>query len=273
MRTTFFLLCSFWLWSTTTVRADLYQWTDAHGVIHVVDDASTVPEAYREAMKVYRAAKPAGEGLQIVPLSPSRTYAVNSQGAFAQKLALDFGLIKHSGEDGLSPLGGTGIQPAGGWQVSDAVTPEVLYEVVAATRRAADTRRLTLSADGAEAVVRQAAASFLPPPQTAQTPAPPPEEYYEESGEPEIVVVEQPPQIIEVIREPYYDPAPYVYGVPFIPRHHHHDHHGKPGRHPRPPAPPTGPHTTNPGPITHRPFGASHRPFGSSHLVNPAPQR
>jgi hypothetical protein len=272
MRRFFFFLCSLWLWSTTTAWADLYQWTDTQGVIHVVDDASTVPEAYRETMKVYRAAKPTNEGLQIAPLSPSRTYAANSQGTFAQKLALDLGLIKHSGEDALSPLGGAGIQPAGGWKVADAVTPEVLDEVVAATRRAADTRRLALSADGAEAVVRQAATSFLPPPPTAQTPSAPPQEYYEEAGEPEVVVVEQPPQIIEVIREPYYDPAPYIYGAPYLPPRHHHDH-GRPGGKPRPPAPPTGPHTTNPGPITHRPFGASHRPFGTSHLVNPAPQR
>jgi hypothetical protein len=177
MRTLVFV-CGLCLWCLTTAQADLYQWTDADGVIHVVGEASEVPDAYRENLKVYRAATPAAVAAPLAaPLSPSRRYAEHSQGAFAQKLALDLGLIKNSGEDALGPLGGAGIQPAGGWKVGDPLSPEVLYDVLAAARRAADSKRLVLSPDGAEAIVRQAAASFLPAPPVAEAPAPPAEEY------------------------------------------------------------------------------------------------
>jgi hypothetical protein len=268
------LICSFWLWDVFSVYADLYQWTDADGVIHVVDDAGEIPEAYRDNLKVYRATTPAPAAPSPDTLvAPSRAYAANSQGAFAQKLALDLGLIKHGGEDALSPLTGVGIQPAGSWRVSEPLTSEALYEILAAARRAADARRLPLSADGAEAVVRQAAAPFLPPPPVAQ-PFSTPEEYYEDldyDGGPEIVVIEQPPQVIEVIREPYYLP-PVIVGAPRFPHRHHRRHRHKPEPNPvSPPAPPTRLHKTRPGPThlppqpTHLPPRATHLPPGLSH--------
>ena len=273
MRTLTFL-CGLWLLSSTVVCADLYQWTDADGVIHIVDETSAVPEAYKAGVKVYHAAKPAAAELPMALLSPSRTYAAQSQGAFAQKLALDLGLLKSSSQDALSPLGGVGIQPAGGWKVSDPLTPEVVYEVLAAARRAADAKRLPLSADGAEAVVRQAAEPFLPPPPSTQAAAPPAGRYDDEPGyeeEPEVIIEQAPPQVIEVIREPRYDyiPAPFVFGQPGF--SHHHDHGRPPGNEPiPPPAPLTGPFTPNPAGVpggpTHMPFGASHMPFGASHM-------
>lgn len=258
------LTLSVLLWCPPLAQADLYQWTDSDGVIHVVDDATEVPEAYRDQVKVYRAATPStAVSPPGAPLSPSRAYAANSQGAFAQKLAVDLGLIRDSREDALGPLGGVGIQPAGGWRVNAPLTPEALYEVAAAARRAADAKRLPLSPDGAEAVVRQAAVPFLPPP-VAQ-PSPPPEDYTEEYAyeeEPDVVVIEQPPQIIEVIREPSYLP-PVIVGVPTFP-HHHHRHRHRRGDQPPAPPPPTGPHTTRPGP-THLPPRATHLPSGSVH--------
>src|SRR5215475_3388909 len=161
MRTLLFFCGVLLLWSTVS-HADLYQWTDTDGVLHVVDDAGEVPEAYRSKLKVYRTAKPVGSGKSTTAmLAPSRAYAANSQGAFAQKLAVDLGLITHDTEDALSPLNGAGIGPAGGWRVDDSLTPEALYEVIAAARRAAASQRLRLSADGAEAIVQQAAVSFL----------------------------------------------------------------------------------------------------------------
>ncbi|MBI3301733.1 MAG: hypothetical protein HYZ72_06610 [Deltaproteobacteria bacterium] len=249
------------------VHADLYQWTDTEGVIHVVGEEDDVPDAYRKKVKVYRAAKPAAPAESSTALlSPSRTYAEKSQGAFAQKLALDLGLIKHSGEDALGPLSGVGIQPAGGWRVSDLLTPEAYYEVLAAARRAADSQRLALSADGAEAVVLRAAESFLPPPPVAQAPVPPLERYGEEpvyDEEPEVIVEQPPPQVIEVIPEPYYVPVPFIVGRP----HFLHHHNPPPGGSLPPPAPLTGPFTPNPaGGPTHMPFGASHMPFGASHM-------
>ena len=93
------LMCGLCVWGAAIAQADLYQWTDAQGAIHVVDEASEVPDSYRAGLKVYHAAKTVAPlGLLTAPLSPGRTYAAESQGAFAQKLALDLGLIRNSGE-------------------------------------------------------------------------------------------------------------------------------------------------------------------------------
>ena len=282
MRTTLFF-CGLLLLAPLPSLAGLYQWTDTDGVIHVVDEAVEVPAAYRDQVKVYQSIRTAPPPASL-PLSPSRTYAEHTQGKFAQKLALDLGLIKSSSEDGIGPLSGAGIQPSGGWKVSDPLTPEVVYDILAATRRAADSRRLTLSADGAEAVVKQAAAAVSPPPPAVEE---------QESQEPQVVIYESPTQIIEVERERYYDPI-YV-PVPVIQhghrRHHRHDRHDRQddrsrgpfapseptGPHtsnwdkptPRNQFSPSGPHTTNPTPPhspTHMPFGASQMPFGASQM-------
>lgn len=268
MRTLIFL-CGLWLWCSAVVHADLYQWTDADGVIHIVDETVEVPDAYRSNLKVYHAAKSVGAS-SATALSPSRVYAAQSQGAFAQKLARDLGLTRNDNEDALGPLRGAGIQPAGGWKVSDPLTPAVLYEVLAAARRAADAKRLSLSADGAEAVVRQAAEPFLPPLPSVQASTPPVERYNEEPGyddEPEVIIEQPPSQVIEVIQEPTYGyvPVPFIVGRPGFP--HHHGHGGEPIP---PPAPLTGPFTPNPAGVpggpTHMPFGTSHMPFGTSHM-------
>jgi hypothetical protein len=270
MRTLIFM-CGLWLFCSAVVHADLYQWTDTNGVIHIVDDSVEVPDAYRNNLKVYHAAKSVG-GSSGTPLSPSGVYPGQSQGAFAQKLAQDLGLTKNGNEDALGPLRGAGIQPASGWKLSDPLTPEVVYEVLAAARRAADAKRLPLSADGAEAVVRQAAEPFLPPPLSGRAAAPPVERYNEESGyddEPEVVVEQAPPQIIEVVPETRYEyiPAPFAFGFPGVRRQRGSGHQSQPIP---PPAPLTGPFTPNPavgpGSPTHMPFGASHMPFGASHM-------
>jgi uncharacterized protein DUF4124 len=250
----FLLLGVLCLWFPTVSQADLYQWTDTDGVIHMVNDISAVPETYRAGMQVYRAAKPT-TGLSPLPVSPSRTYAAQSQGAFAQKIALDLGLIKESGDDAFGPLRGAGVQPAGGWEASDPLTPEVLDDVLAAARRAADAKRLPLSADGAEAVVRQAGEAFLLPPTPDSRPA-----WAEGEDGPEYVqppqplIIEQPPpQIFEVQHEPDYGDIPFIFGFPGD--HHHHDHH--PNDNPENPA-------GVPGSPTHLPFGTTHLPFRSS---------
>ena len=132
------VLCTLFSLGVATAYADLYQWTDAQGVIHVVDDEGTIPEGYRNKLKTYHATKPANTPTNL--LSPSRTYPARSQGAFAQKLALDLGLIKNAREDALGPLGAVGIQPAGGWSLPDPLTPETHAEVIAAARRAAESQ-------------------------------------------------------------------------------------------------------------------------------------
>lgn len=257
-----FLFCGLFFFGAALTYADLYQWTDAQGVTHVVDDTGLIPDAYRDRVKTHRTAKPINSQMSL--LAPSRVYPENSQGAFAQKLALDLGLIKNSGEDALGPLGAVGIQPAGGWQVYDPLLSEAHLEVIAAARRAANSQRVRISADGAEAIVRQAATAFLSPPPIAQIQAPAVEEdvFYDQG--PEIIVEQQPPQIIEVIREPVYIPQPVIVGVP-----HRHGHRGKrldrPRKAPQENAAKRSPSFSTPAP-THMPFGTSHMPFGTSHM-------
>ncbi len=275
--------------SATLVSADLYQWTDKDGVVHVVDESSEVPRAYRDKVKVFESQK-SRTSPSSLPLSPSRAYPTYSEGRFAQKLALDLGLIKNRDEDAIGPLIGAGIRPASGWHVNDELTAETVEEVVGAARRAANARRLTISPDGVAAIVQQAAASVLPPP------PPVAEQPREEPPQQQVIIQQTPPQVIEVQRErvPVYIPVPVnpYYGRPYPPRRHpyppRHDpyppQHSHPGSGPFAPAQPTGPHTnrwdvpqnptpnspsgshtTNPGP-SHMPFGASHMPFGTSQM-------
>ena len=201
------------------VAADLYRWTDERGVVHIVDESVDIPEIYQDQVTVYRSfSSTAKANVDSIVIAPSRNYSIRSQGAFAQKIAVDFGLIKDGSIDALGPLGGVGIQPASGWKVSHALDLDTIDQLVAASRRAAVARRLTLSADGAEAIIRQAAVDFIPPP-----PPPPVVEQ-----EPEVIVVEQPPQIVEVIREPYYVETPVVVHSPYAYRPHR-----RPSRFPR----------------------------------------
>jgi hypothetical protein len=80
---------------------------------------------------------------------------------FVTKLAFDLGLIRQRQEDAWAALTRAGITPVGGWQRSAEPSPEVFYEVLAAARRAASAGRLSVSADGAEAIVRAALTPFL----------------------------------------------------------------------------------------------------------------
>ena len=211
------LVCLAGLGPVAEAAADLYRWTDTRGVVHIVDERVTIPAAYQDHVIVYLASssvtKVASSPLLI---APSHNYSVHSQGAFAQKIAVDFGLIKNGSTDALGPLRGIGIQPAGGWKVAHALDPDTVDQLAAAARRGATAQHLTLSADGAEAIVRQAAADFIPPA--------PPVEPAAEAG-PDSIVIEQPPQIIEVIHEPYYVEAPVI-----VYASRHRRHHLRPGR-------------------------------------------
>src|SRR5262249_46324935 len=145
-------------------------------------------------------------------LAPRHHYAAGSQGAWAQQLALDLGLIQQRDQDALGPLSGAGIAPAGYWQVMESPTAQTGEEVGAAARRRAAAGRRSLSADGAEAVVRQAAAAYLPAINRAaeqrQDTAPAAvEEPAEGPGlgqDPPVVIIEQPPTQTIVVHEPVY---------------------------------------------------------------------
>jgi hypothetical protein len=261
------LMASLSLECATTTSAQLYQWTDPQGTLHLGNDAGEVAEASRQGLAVYPVgAAQAGRKSAAAPLSPSRLYTAQSQGAFAQRLAQDLGLITQGNEDALGPLSSVGIAPTGYWRVTEPLTTEAVEELVAATRRAAAAARLVLSADGAEAVVRHAAGAFLPAPVPLGSPSAAerggdvqavvvvePEVNMEEP--PPVIIEQAPAQIIEVIQAPAYVPVPTA---------------GWSGRRPkrRRPAPPEAlPENSHLGP-THMPFGASHMPFGASHSKN-----
>jgi Domain of unknown function (DUF4124) len=264
----FVLMASLSLACVTPSSAQLYRWTDPQGTLHLGNDAGEVAEASRRGLAVSPVgAARAGGKSAAAPLSPSRVYTAQSQGAFAQRLAQDLGLIQQRDEDALGPLSGMGIAPTGYWHVTEPLTAEMVEEIVAATRRAAATARLALSADGAEAVVRQVAVAFLPAPVPLASPP------AVEGGdnvqpvvvvEPEVIIEEPPPviveqapaQVIEVIQPPVYVPVPAA---------------GWSGRRPKrglPASPEPLPQHSHPGP-SHMPFGTSHMPFGTGHSKNP----
>ena len=116
--------------------ADLYRWTDTRGVIHIVDESVEIPETYQGRVKIYRSVS-SDVASSPALITPSREYAARSQGAFAQKIAVDFGLIEDGSIDALGPLNGVGIRPAGGWQVSRNLDPDSIDQLAAAVRRAA----------------------------------------------------------------------------------------------------------------------------------------
>lgn len=252
-------------WSIATTTADLYQWTDVNGVLHIVDESVEVPDQYREELTVYSAPEAADSA--ALPLAPSRVYATQSQGAFAQKLALDLGLIKSEKEDALGPLSGAGIGPAGSWKVSDPLSHEALDEISAAVQRAAQSQRLKLSAAEAMAAVDKVAQPYLLVPEVVQA-----------APAPEVVVIQQPPQIIEVIHEPHYVPVPYGIGSGRFPhrrRMRGQIQDGFPGgrgvvlappAEPRqiPDKPPLPSLSRSPVGVSRLPMGTSRLPFGSS---------
>ncbi len=213
----FSVVCFAGLGPVSEAAADLYRWTDARGVVHIVDESVPIPEAYKDQVAVYRSSYSVTEGASSpLLIAPSHNYSVRSQGSFAQKIAVDFGLIKNGSTDALGPLRGIGIQPAGGWKVAHALDPDTVDQLVVSARRAATAQRLTLSADGAEAIIRQAAGDFIPPAPQVEPAA---------ALEPEIIVIKQPPQIIEVIHEPYYVETPVIVHVSRRGRRHRRPRH------------------------------------------------
>lgn len=193
------LLWGWGLWGATLAQADLYQWTDGAGVVHVTDETGAVPTSEGRPVKVYRA-EPASPPGERAAGSPSLRTGAQGLGAFATKLAVDLGLIKQGGEDALGALSRAEIMPVGGWIISAPLTPEVFYEVLAAARRAANAGHLALSADGAEAVVRAAVVPFLPAPGEASVAPPPfvePESGAAGTGEEPAVLYEPAPPLVE----------------------------------------------------------------------------
>src|SRR5882672_3855095 len=87
---TLVLLSGFGLWEIPCAQADLYQWTDAAGVIHVADDAGTAPTFNDRPVKVYRSEPSLSPG-ERVARSPNPPTGESRVDVFATKLALDLG--------------------------------------------------------------------------------------------------------------------------------------------------------------------------------------
>ncbi len=65
----------------------------------------------QEQVQISRASS-SDAGASPALITPSREYAAYSQGSFAQKLAVDLGLLEDGNINALGPLDGAGIQPA-----------------------------------------------------------------------------------------------------------------------------------------------------------------
>jgi len=67
----FLFLCGLFFTLITSASADVYQWTDERGVIHVVDEAGQVPPAYRDKVQVFKSMK-APTPPEPLPQAPRR---------------------------------------------------------------------------------------------------------------------------------------------------------------------------------------------------------
>jgi len=205
--------------TVSPAMGDVYRWVDERGTIHLDDDLARVPEAYREAARVFRS-KPATAG------TPAGDSTAPIQASFADAIARDLGLRTSESQDTVSVLQIAGIYPARGWDPAAALSPVVVTDVVNAAIAAARAGRLSQSPAAAEAAVIRAAERLgvaAPPPTIEAPPARAPEPPTVVVAPNIVVEAPSPPQIviheIERIREPVlasrvYDPA-WTYGVPF----------------------------------------------------------
>jgi hypothetical protein len=181
------------LGSMTPALAELAQWTEAAGVISESDGHGPAPSPNPRQ-------EPPALDASLTVLSEQTMHAerlrqVEQGGSgFATKLAFDLGLTRQREENAPSALDHVGITPVGGWIRRSECTPEVFYDVLAAARRAAIAGRLSVSADGAEAIVRAAFTSCLTTGQEAaseQLPVVTAEDYHHVASEEPVLVYEQ----------------------------------------------------------------------------------
>jgi len=179
----------------TPALAELAQWTEAAGVIYEGERQGPAPLPNPRQ-------GPNSPDASLTVLSEQTMTSENpgqvEQGGsgFATKLAFDLGLTRQREENAPSALDHVGIAPLGGWTRGSECTPEVFYDVLAAARRAAMAGRLSVSADGAEAIVRAAFTPCLTTRQEAaseQTQIVTAEDYPGVASEEPVMVYEQAP--------------------------------------------------------------------------------
>jgi len=198
--------------------AEIYRWVDEHGVTHLDDTLTNVPDGERSAAKVFQARKPA---------APAEPASGPTQAALANGIARELGLNATDTQSAISVLHVVGVYPSAGWNPAAALTTAVVDEVSRAARTAARARRLPQSEASAEAGVARVATGLgiaAPPPTVVAQPEPPPQPNFVVA--PNIVVEAPPPPtvIVQNVQPPPdavltrygFDPL-FQGGVPFAP--------------------------------------------------------
>jgi len=200
----------------TPAQSEIYRWVDEHGITHLDDSLTNVPEQARTDAKIF----------QTKPAPAAVATSGPNQASFANGVARELGLIASENQDAVSALHLVGVYPSTGWNPNAALTSVVVDEVTRAARAAARARRLPQGEASVEASVLRVAANLGvagPPPIVVAEPEPPPPTIVVAPN----IVVESPPQqtvvvhTIEREREPIltgygWDPA-FGGGIPFSP--------------------------------------------------------
>jgi hypothetical protein len=201
----------------TSAQSEIYRWVDEHGITHLDDTLTNVPEPARTDAKIFQA-RPAP--------APPVASSGPSQAAFANAVARELGLLATENQDAVSVLHVVGVYPSIGWSPNAALTSAVVDEVTRAARAAARARRLPQGEASVEASVLRVASNLGiagPPPTVIAEPPPAPPTIVVAPN----IVVESPPQqtvvvhTIEREREPFltrygWSPA-FGGGIPFAP--------------------------------------------------------
>src|SRR6185295_1739458 len=130
-------------------RAEIYRWVDDAGTVHLDDDVARVPEAQRDAARVFKTKT----ALPAPVTGPT-------QGSFAGRLTRELGLQTSDTQDPVSILQVVGIYPSGGWDVVAALSPAAVQDIATAARAAARAHRVRSSEVAAESAVLRVATAL-----------------------------------------------------------------------------------------------------------------
>jgi hypothetical protein len=220
MRTAFgVLLLTTALLTSTPARADIYRWVDEHGVTHLDDTLSNVPEGERSDAKIFQARK---------ATAPTESTSGPTQAGFANGVARELGFTAPDTQSAISVLHIVGVYPSAGWNPAASLTAAVVDEVARATRAAARAHRLPQSEASAEAAVLRVSTGLGvagPPPTVIAQPEPPPQptlvvapNIVVEAPPPATVVVQNVQPAPDAVLTRYgFDPFFFNGGVPFAP--------------------------------------------------------
>lgn len=190
-------------------QAQVFRWIDRDGTIHLTDNADSVPEQMREAVKVYKSKEPRAE--------PSTAAEERSQARFATLVAAELKVKGGPKQDPVSALNAYGIYPRAGWTPTGPLVRRVVEEVSFAAENAARSRRLAESPEEAREAVARAAKALgidLPAPQPTPTPRRARSMARPVVVNPTLVVQTPPPVVLEAPLPLFWSPV-FLNGVPF----------------------------------------------------------